>query len=85
MHIITFLLGVTQEPATNIWQSCMDAPLVGAIMSTNFKIEELSMSAQRASCIPNHYIYRGIRSQIHTIFPRLSTATHGVTQRLPEL
>ena len=52
-------LVVTQSVTTNIRRSRVDAALVGAIMSTNFKIEELSMSVRRASCIPNHYICRG--------------------------
>ena len=59
MHIITFLFVVTQSLTTHIWCGHMDAAFVGAIMSTNFKIEELSMSARRTSCIPNHYICRG--------------------------
>ena len=64
VHIIIFLLIVTQSLTTNIWHSHMDAALVGAIMSTNFKIEELSMSARRASCIPNHYISHGPQHKI---------------------
>ena len=42
-----FLLVITQSLTTNKWHSRMDAALVGAIMSTNFKIEDMSMSARR--------------------------------------
>ena len=45
MHIIIFLFVVTQFLATNIWHGNMDAALVGAIMSTHFKINELLMGA----------------------------------------
>ena len=45
MHINIFLLVFTQFLTTNIWHGSMDAALVGAIMSTHFKIKELPIAA----------------------------------------
>ena len=52
-------------------RSCM-----ATVMHTDFKIEKLSMCLQRTTLIPNHNIggVPGIKSHIHTIFPKLSTA-----------
>ena len=75
MDIVVFLLGFTQSCPPNIRYNIVQAALTGAIMHTYFKIEELPMCPRRTTLIPNHNIRPGIRSHIHNIFPRLSTAT----------
>ena len=72
MHITIFLLDVTEFLTTNIWYGSMDAALVGAIMSTHCPWEH---EGPFASEIITSAVVPGIRSQIHTMFPRFFTST----------
>ena len=59
MDLVIFLLGFTQSCPPNIRYNSVQAALRGAIMSTYFKIEELSIRSRRTTLIPNHNIRRG--------------------------
>ena len=60
MGIIILLLVVTQSFAINIMYNGVQAALMGAVMRTYFKIEQLPMRSRRTTLIPNHNI-RGLR------------------------
>ena len=49
---------------TNIRYRSVTAALIGAIMCTYFKMEELSMCSRRSTLIPNHNIRRGSRYKV---------------------
>ena len=74
VDIVKFLLGFTQNFLPNIKYNSVQAAIIGAIMRIYFKIEEPPMCSQRTTLIPTHNIRRGSQ-HIHTIFPRLPTAT----------
>ena len=79
MHMIVQLLPGCQSSilCSNEWHNNMNVVFISAVMAPNLKTKEITAGTRRFIPIPNQDIHRcpGVRGQIRTMLPNISTAT----------